>query len=126
MQNEVYVEKRYQALRAISYIYKILAFIVFFMCLIGSIILFASSGKEDKEAKDETSMIEQDSDYLTIGQAETPPDKLVGVTGGVIMFFTGIISSIGLFAFGELFSLLIALEENSRKTALILEQKEQY
>lgn len=48
---------------------------------------------------------------------------LIGLFVGVVLFFLGSAAGMLLFAIGECFNLLIAIEANTRKTAALLEKE---
>jgi hypothetical protein len=114
----VNVEKRYRALRIISWVFRVLAVLVLIGIIISAILCFLSTEKAPPKAG---SMLEEEA--IKISPKGTAHISWVEP---VVEFPLGmIIVAIALYAFGELISLLIALEENTRRTSLMLEQKGQ-
>jgi hypothetical protein len=118
----VNVKRRYGALRIISWVFRVLAILVLIVSIVCAISAFVRTEKAPQKA---TSMLEEEamkiSPEKSIGWIEVFPLFSAGGTVGDLIL--GIIGFIMLYAFGELISLLIALEENTRRTSLILEEK---
>ena len=110
------MEKRYSALRFIGTIYKVLGVIVGIITILGALGLCGMSvlggGLLDSA--------------LSQSQSNFGGGLLSGMVGGVILSVVALIYggglSVTLFAAGEGIYLLIALEENTRATALLLQQ----
>jgi hypothetical protein len=92
------MKKRFGALRIISVLYKILAVLAF----IGAIVTTVIAGIEPVS-----------SGRLTLTDALP---NILGILGG------GILGAVTLLAFAQLFDLLIALEENTRATSMMLQR----
>jgi hypothetical protein len=124
----VNLKKRYRVLRIISVIYKIMAVVVLILCIGGAVVSDVWHSPVSKAAvKEATSKLEQEAEQTL----KIKPSGR-GLLEAIFPTFeslndlvTGVIFFLALYAFGELISLLIALEENTRKTSLILEEKGQ-
>jgi hypothetical protein len=112
------MEKRYTALRVIGTIYRVLGIITLIITIITVIGICGTSVLGG-------SALDAISSQYSNGSGNT--GLISGLFGGVIFsIFTilyGGLASITLFAFGEGVYLLISLEENTRRTALLIEQK---
>jgi hypothetical protein len=49
---------------------------------------------------------------------------MLGIITGILIFLVGLVCGLFTFSAGELFNLVIAIEENTRRSALLLEKKE--
>lgn len=113
------MEKRYKALRTIASIYKALGIIFAVLTIIGLVIscgiIFLGS-----------STFNQFSSEFGAG----PYDMMSGAIGGLFVALMVILYGGGMaltfFAFGEGIYLFIAIEENTRTTAALLEQQPPY
>jgi hypothetical protein len=107
------MEKRYNALRVIATIYKVLGIVVAIVTVLAVIGFCAFS-------------VLGGAAMGSLGRDATS-GLLSGVFGGFLFAIIGIIYGGGialtLFAAGEGISLLIALEENTRVTAMALQQR---
>jgi hypothetical protein len=110
--------KRYSALRVIGNIYKILGIFVAVLTIISIIGICGMSliGGTAIDAFANQYGNESGSSGLLGG-------AFGGVIFGIVAMIYGGITSITLYGFGEAVYLLIALEENTRTTALLLQQK---
>jgi uncharacterized BrkB/YihY/UPF0761 family membrane protein len=93
------MDSRYPALRTISFIYKVIAVIVG----VGSLIVFFAL-------------------IFSLPDTPTKLERTSALIEAVGALIGGVITSVTLFASGELFSLLIDVEENSRATRHMLGQ----
>ena len=94
------VERKYGALRAIAIIIKVLAILFLIFTVIGALSMMGSSGKNE------------------MMQGNMP----MGAFGGFMMLIWGILGTICMWAGAELICLLIDMEENTRKTHILLER----
>ncbi len=106
--------KRYGALRAISTVYKFIGILVLVLTILtalGACFLFAVGG----------------ASLAALGQSNTNAAAGPAMVTGFVLAF-GILAGGGLYALtlyalGELISLLLDMEENTRATALLLQQR---
>jgi len=115
------MEKKFKALRFVGSVYKVIGIIAGVLTIIGALgsCLFSILGGSLMTAA-------IDSFSNSGGGSSGPAGVLGGVVGGVILgviiLLYGGIASITLYAFGEGIYLLIGLEENTRTTALLLQE----
>lgn len=96
------MQKKYRALRVVSLVYRIIAALIFLGALIGGGLTAVNPS------------IQYDLYSNTFTSA--PP-----ATGaGLAIIAAGVITALGLYAFGELLSLLVDLEANTRATNALL------
>ncbi len=100
------MEKRYTALRIISVLYKIVGVIMGLLTLLGAVIILVSTPTS------------YNFGIFRIGFGTTLIAVLIELIGGGL-------AAIGVYAIGELISLFINIEENTRFTALILRDRMQ-
>ncbi len=98
------MEKRYTALRIISVLYKIIGVITGLLTLLGAVILLFNAPAS------------YNFGIFRVGFGTTLVAVLVELVAGGL-------SAIGIYAIGELISLFINIEENTRFTALILRDR---
>ena len=116
------MEKKFKALRFVGTVYKVLGIIGGVLTVIGAVgfCLFSILGGSLMN-----SVLNSVGNYGG-GGSSGPAGFLGGILGGVIVggiiLLYGGIGSITLYAFGEGIYLLIGLEENTRTTALMLQQ----
>jgi len=101
------VERKYSALRAIAVIIKVMAILFLVFSVIAALAAMAASGK---------SAFSGDAGDLH------GPGMAAGAMGGFTMLVFGILGAISLWAWAELICLLIDVEENTRKTHVLLER----
>ena len=117
------MEKKFKALRFVATVYKVIGIIGGVLTAVSAIgfCLFSILGGSLMN-----SVLNSVSNYNG-GGSSGPAGFLGGILGGVIIggiiLLYGVIGSITLYAFGEGIYLLIALEENTRTTALVLQQQ---
>jgi hypothetical protein len=109
---EVIMEKRYRALRIISTLYKILGIIVLVIAIIGAV--GACLGGVLGGASLQNYLGQDVPSLGGVGSV------VAGIIGGIIGLIFGGLSGLSLYAVGEGISLLIAMEENTRATAMHL------
>ncbi len=98
------MEKRYTALRIISVLYKVVGVIVGLLTLLGAVIILVSAPASFTFG------------FVRVGFGETILAALVEVVGGGL-------TAIGIYAIGEMISLFINIEENTRFSALIMRDR---
>jgi hypothetical protein len=106
------MQKKYGVLRVVATIFKILAWIVLVVGLLGACVSIAASAVPG---------------LLGAGARNNPlgigsEGLIVGLATGLGVIFLAVLYFLFLYAFGELIYLLIALEENTRLTAERLHQ----
>jgi len=117
------MEKKFKALRFIGTVYKVIGIIAGVLTVIGAIgfCLFSILGGSLM-----STVLNSVSNFGG-GSSSGPAGFLGGILGGVIIggliLLYGGIASITLYAFGEGIYLLIGLEENTRTSALLLQQQ---
>jgi hypothetical protein len=106
------VEKRFRALRIIGTFMKVIAWIVLALGILGGLafIVFGGFGA---------------ANYGDGGALNTLEGFLAGGIGGLGIMIMSAIYFVALYASGESIYLLIAVEENTRETALLLKQAAQ-
>lgn len=92
------VERKYGALRIIATLIKVLAVLILLVGVIGGLSAMAGSSQ------------------IQSG------NMMGGMFGGFFMLVWGIMGAVGLWAWAELINLLIDVEENTRKTHILLER----
>jgi len=117
------MEKRFRALRTVGTIYKIVGIIVALLTILGAIGVCLGGVLSGGVMQ----TLSQNQDWGTLGGLLGPMAGSIGTivsgalaVGGVIY---GAFAAITLYAVGELIDLLVALEENTRSTALLLRQQ---
>jgi len=112
------MEKRYMALRTIGNIYKILGIFILVLTIIGIIGICGVSVLSGTAL---------DAFVKEYGNGSSSTGLVSGMIGGIIsavvLLFYGGITSITLYGFGEGIYLLISIEENTRKSSLLLEKR---
>jgi hypothetical protein len=112
------MEKRFAALRIVGTVYKVLVAVIAVITVVSIIGLCGTS------IIGGTALDAFVNEY---GNTSGGTGIISGAIGGIIIsvaaLIYGGITSITLFAFGEAVYLLIAMEENTRQTAMLLRQK---
>lgn len=107
------MERRFTALRIVATLWKILAWVVLILGILGAIGMLIGSIAGG-------GIVGQLLSQYGV-QGQVPGGAVVGIVGGVIVFLVALITTIFyfliLYAFGELVSLFLAIEENTRLTA---------
>lgn len=101
------MEKRFKILRIVALIWKVIAWIVLVVSVLGgctSLVLGLLAGGASNRS----------SDMLGIGMLG---GALGGVVTALIAIFFGVLYFIFLYAFAEIVDVMLALEENTRATA---------
>lgn len=99
------VGAKYKALRTIANLYKILAFVLGGILVIGALIIMASGAAS------------------STGSLGGPSMLAGGFIGGLIMLIYAGLVFVGLYGFGEFIYLFLDIEENTRKTNELLSRK---
>ena len=103
------MEKKYTALRIIATLYKIVGVIIGVLTILG--VVFA--------------VIAQPVIDLGFGRPSGGLILLMTIVTAVIVLLGGGLAAIGVFAIGEMVSLLVNIEENTRFTALLMRDRMQ-
>lgn len=109
------MEKRYTALRVIGTIYKVIGGIIGVITLLGAIGLCLAGILSGASVE----MFAEQLDLPMMGGGFVG-GALFGVIGAVVLILYGGGLALTLFALGESIFLLVALEENTRQTAVLL------
>ena len=105
------MEKRYRVLRFISGLYKVIAVLAFLLAIVGGIAAaFVFSNP--------FTVINPSSGVTTTYAVQSP--VLASIVAFFGAFLGGAIIALSLYAFSNLIDLLLATEENTRATALLL------
>lgn len=107
------MEKRYGILRFIATLWKILAWVVLVLGLLGAVGVLIG-GLSDSFL-----------DLMRMGEFGLPRDfggPLVGIVGFLAFLFGALMQFFGLYAVGEIISVFLSIEENTRATRLWIEQ----
>ena len=114
------MERRYRALRTIANIYRVLGYIVAVLTILSILAICGLSviGGAGLQS------VSRDLDLGINSRASGIAGSIVGglLLSLVVLIYGGIVA-ISLIAFGEGIYLLIAVEENTRKTALLLQNQ---
>lgn len=94
------MDKKYGALRIISTLYKLIAILIFLGGLAGAV-LFLLGGS------------------VSVGGGSVANGNIIGAIGSAI---GGFISAVSIYAFANLIDLLVATEENTRATAMLIKE----
>jgi hypothetical protein len=112
------MERRYHALRTIGNIYRVLGYIVLVLTILAVITICGLSVISGNA-------LESVSQQLGVNSSGSglAGSLLGGVLLSIVVIIYGGIVSVSLIAFGEGIYLLIAIEENTRKTTLLVENQ---
>jgi hypothetical protein len=117
------MEKKFKALRLVASIYKVIGIISGVLTIIGSLGFCLMSILGGSLFTAALNSVSQYGGGGSSGPAGTLGGLLGGVViGGLILLYGGI-ASITLYAFGEGIYLFIGIEENTRTTAVLLQQQ---
>lgn len=107
------MEKKYRGLRIIGLLLKIIGVLEIIVGIFCALVL---------------PLVLSDSNVslLKLGFQDYYPGSglLLGAITGIIIFLVGLVCGLLTFSLGELFNVVIAIEENTRTTALLLQTKE--
>lgn len=115
------MQKRYGVLRFISGFYKVIGIIVGVLTVLSAVGICATSVLGSSFLGSLTQNVQGTAIPLAAGASGV----VAGIIGGLVTIFAGALSALGLYAFGELISLVISLEENTRMSAKALQVKPQ-
>jgi hypothetical protein len=107
------MKKRFNFLRTLANIFKILGILLAAISLLGGIILnFLSMSN---------------GNFWSLFGYDASTGFSIGLTAGIITLIAGLLSGLMVYGFGELIYVLISVEENTYKTSVFLEgmQKDQ-
>ncbi len=107
------MEKKYRGLRIIGLLLKIIGVLEIIVGIFCALVL---------------PLVLSDSNVslLKLGFQDLYPGSglLLGAITGIIIFLVGLVCGLLTFSLGELFNVVIAIEENTRTTALLMQNKE--
>ena len=109
------VPKRFGVLRFIGGFYKIVAIIIAVLTILSALGFCVTSVLGTSILGGVMQQLGNGSNMPLLAGAG---GVLAGILGSLVMIIIGAIVALGLYAIGELISLLIALEENTRVTSL--------
>ncbi|HKV39768.1 MAG TPA: hypothetical protein VJX67_11195 [Blastocatellia bacterium] len=101
------VEKKYKALRIIATIYKVLAFVVLAICVIGGLVMLAAGIGSGAS---------RDYNFGSVG----PAAMLSGFVGALVVIIYGVVLFVMLYGAGEFIYVFLDIEENTRLTNSML------
>ena len=113
------MQKKYGALRFISGFYKVVGIIIGVITVISALGICATSVLGTSLLSNLTQNF-NNSATMTLGMSSV----VAGIVSALFTIIGGALGALGLYAFGELISLLISLEENTRNTASLLVNKQ--
>ena len=108
------MEKRYRALRIISTLYKVAGVIVLVLVVLGSVGLCLAG------VLGGTALEQFSREYGGMGGMGAAGSAAAGIIGALGLLIGGGLSGLTLYATGEGISLLVAMEENTRASAMYL------
>jgi hypothetical protein len=112
------MERRYHALRTIANVYRVLGYIALVLTILAVIAICGFSVLGGSVINS----IAQQNGYSTNGSGLVG-GLFGGVIASILVILYGGVVALALIAFGEGIYLLIAVEENTRKTALMVENQ---
>lgn len=101
------MKKRFGVLRVLSTVFKVLGIIVAVIAILGGLISLV--------------MAFSNTDVFTSMGFEDTNSVFVGLVLALVVLVGGLLSAILVYGFGELLILLIAIEDNTLRTATLLE-----
>jgi hypothetical protein len=110
------MQKRYGVLRFISGFYKVVGIIIGVLTLLSALGICATSVLG-------TSGLVQTLQNSGLPVGLGAGGVVVGILTSLMTILFGALSALGVYALGELISLLISMEENTRVTATLLQSK---
>jgi hypothetical protein len=113
------MQKKYGVLRFISGFYKVMGIIIGVLALLSALGICATSVLGTTLL----STVGQDLQNSGMPLALGATSVVAGIFSALAAIIGGAIAALGLFAVGELISLMINMEENTRATAALLQSK---
>jgi hypothetical protein len=116
------MQKRFRGLRIIGFILKIVGSFELFVGLTSLILLPLALSNTDSALT-----LFADSTLKLLGlQLPTPgPGLVIGIVSGLLVFLIGLVTGLLTFSTGELFRVLIAIEENTRASVILQQAQKQ-
>jgi hypothetical protein len=111
------MQKKYGVLRFISGFYKVVAIIIAVLTLLSALGICVTSVLG-------TPGLTQAMQSMGLPAGFGAGSVVAGIVSALVAMIGGAISALGLYAVGELISLLINMEENTRATAALLQYKQ--
>ncbi len=115
------MKKRYGALRFISVFYKVVGVIIAILTLLSALTICGTS----VFGSGLFSTFGQDLQNSGIPIALTGAGVVAGIIGALTTIVAGALAALGVYAFGELISLFINIEENTRLSANLASHRPQ-
>jgi hypothetical protein len=116
------MEKRYQALRVVGVVYKVLGVLAAVLTVLAVMAVCAGSAAGSATVR---SLLGSQGLGLPSGMMRGTLESAITVAStlsAIIVALYGLFMAITLYAVGELISLLLAMEEHTRSTATLLQQ----
>jgi hypothetical protein len=114
------MEKRYRVLRFISGFYKILGIIVGVLAILSGLGICVTSVLGTSLLTTLGQNLQNSGMPLALGAGGV----VAGIISALFAILAGAISALGLYAVGELISLLISMEENTRAAAAFMQYRQ--
>lgn len=115
------MQKRYGVLRFISGFYKTIGIIIGILTILSAVAICATSVLGTSLLGGLAQNVQGSGIPLALGASSV----VGGIIGAVFTVIGGALGALGVYAFGELISLVISMEENTRQSALALQSKPQ-
>lgn len=113
------MEKRYAGLRLAGTIYKVLGIIIGILTILGALGICIASIAGGAAMDSLAGGLGGDAGLMgSVGGVVS------GLIGGLVALLYGGAMALGLYAFGEMMQLMVAMEENTRATAMMLQRQE--
>lgn len=116
------MEKRYQALRVIGVVFKVLGALIALLTVLGAVALCAGSMAGGGLARTFLNSQSLGLPGAMLGGAMESAMSVASAVVGLALALYGAFMAITLYAIGELIGVMLALEENTRATAALLHQ----
>ncbi len=112
------MEKRYAGLRLAGTVYKVLGIIVGIITILGALGICLTSVLGGAAMNSLAGELGSNASMMgSLGGV------VGGLIGGLLALIYGSAMALGLYAFGEMMQLMVAMEENTRATAAMLSQR---
>jgi len=113
------MEKRYGVLRFVSGFYKVIGIIMGVLTILGALGICATSVLGGGLLNQAVQGMENSGMPVATGGSLV----VFGILGALYILVAGAVTSLGTYAIGELISLMVSMEENTRITATLLQTK---
>ena len=113
------MQKKFGVLRFISSFYKVVAIIVGVLTLLSALGICATSVLGTSLLSGLSQNLQNSGMPLALGATSV----VAGIVTAIATIIGGALAALGLYAFGEVISLFISMEENTRATAALLQAR---